>query len=58
MNKSDPMNFYWYGKHITELSREELLELVAHLVAEKGQLKTDRDRWMQAGDAAKYLLNK
>lgn len=56
--KKIPMVFYWYGKPCSELSREELLEVIEHLASESGQLRADRDRWMEAGDPAKYLLGK
>jgi hypothetical protein len=51
------MVFFWMGKSVDELTREELIEVIEHLSSERDSLRTDRNRWMKAGDAAKYLLN-
>jgi hypothetical protein len=39
-----------------ELTREELLEVVEWCGREIKSLRGDRDRWMQSGDALKYLM--
>jgi len=47
----------WMGRRIEELDKAELLEAVNYCLAEIEALRADRDRWREAGDAAKYLLN-
>ena len=46
----------WCGRPVTELSREELLEVIEYCGAEIQKLTTDRNRWMQSGDPLKYLM--
>lgn len=48
---------YWMGTPITELSKEDLLEVVEYCGKEILRLRQDRDRWRESGDAAKYLMN-
>ena len=46
----------WMGRPMDELTREELLEVVEWCGREIERLRGDRDRWMQSGDALKYLM--
>jgi hypothetical protein len=46
----------WMGRPMDELTREELLEVVEWCGREIKSLRGDRDRWMQSGDALKYLM--
>jgi hypothetical protein len=46
----------WCGRPVTELSREELLEVIEYCGAEIQNLTADRNRWMQSGDPVKYLM--
>ena len=46
----------WMGRSMDELTREELLEVVEWCGREIERLRGDRDRWMQSGDALKYLM--
>jgi hypothetical protein len=46
----------WMGRPMDELTREELLEVVEWCWREIESLRGDRDRWMQSGDALKYLM--
>jgi len=46
----------WMGRPMDELTREELLEVVEWCGREIEHLRGDRDRWMQSGDALKYLM--
>jgi hypothetical protein len=48
---------YWMGKPVTELDREELLKVVEHCGNEIFRIQKDRDRWMRAGDAGKYMMD-
>lgn len=47
---------FWMGKPITELSKEELIEVIDYCMKEISRLRKDRDRWMEAGDAIKYIM--
>lgn len=47
----------WMGQRIEELDKAELLEVVNYCAAKIEALRADRDRWREAGDAAKYLMN-
>jgi hypothetical protein len=46
----------WCGRPVTELSREELLEVIEYCGTEIQRLTDDRNRWRQSGDALKYLM--
>jgi hypothetical protein len=39
MSKEQEVRSTWYGKPITELTREQLLEVIRHLEVENDQLK-------------------
>lgn len=45
----------WKGRPITELTREELLEVVDLCGREIISLRQDRDRWRESSDPLKYL---
>ena len=47
----------WMGQPVTDLSREELLEVVEWCGGEIQRLQGDRDKWMRSGDALKYLMD-
>lgn len=49
---------FWMGRPVTELTKEELLEVVEYCGKEIVRLQEDRDRWRDAGDAAKYLMQR
>lgn len=51
-----PTGFYC-GTPVAELTREELLSVVGYFEREIQSLTRDRDRWCEAGDPAKYLLD-
>lgn len=53
-----PMLMYWCGKPVDELDRNELLTVISHLGAELERMRTERNRWMSAGDPLKYLMQK
>jgi hypothetical protein len=46
----------WMGRPMDELTREELLDVIAYCGCEIQSLRGDRDRWRQSGDAIKYLM--
>lgn len=46
----------WMGRQMTELTRDELLEVIDYCGKEIQQLREDRDRWMRAADPVKYLM--
>ena len=48
----------WKGVPITELSREELIEVIEYCGKEIIELRRDRDAWLKCGDVAEYLRNK
>ncbi len=48
----------WKGRDFNELSREELLDVIEYLGKELKEVREDRDRWFEAGDVVKYLMNK
>jgi hypothetical protein len=52
-----PKVVVWMGRRIDELDKNELLEVVNYCAAEIEAIRADRDRWREAGDAAKYLMN-
>ncbi len=45
----------YMGKLIEECSHEELIECINYCAKENRELREDRDKWMKAGDAIKYL---
>ena len=47
---------YWMDRPMADLSREELLEVVAELYEHVEGLRADRDRWRSAGDPLAYML--
>lgn len=57
-NSNKPVNdcHMWKGRPMTELSRDELLEVIDWCAEEMQGLRKDRDRWFQAGDPLKYLM--
>jgi hypothetical protein len=56
MNENTTQMSTWYGRHVQDLSREELLQVVEYCGAEIQKLTTDRNRWKQSGDPVKYLM--
>jgi hypothetical protein len=46
----------WYGRPITELDKDELIEVINHLGNELNDVNQDRSRWMNAADPVKYLM--
>jgi hypothetical protein len=48
----------WQGRPVTELEKEELLEVIDFLVSETEKYREDRDRWRDSGDVAAYLKAK
>lgn len=46
----------WMGRPMTDLSRDELLEVVEWCGREMQSMRADRDRWRESGDAIKYLM--
>ncbi len=51
-----PQVTYWMGRSVEELTREQLLQAVSHLVLEVEQLRASRDAWRRAGDPLKHLM--
>ena len=49
---------HWKGKPVTELTREELLEVVEWCSRDILRREEELQRWMAACDPAKYLMNK
>lgn len=47
----------WYGRLITELNRDELLEVIEYCGKEIISLKEDRNKWREAGNSFLYLKN-
>ena len=45
----------WKGQQIEELTREELLEVVAYIGEELADVYKDRRKWQAAADPLKYL---
>ena len=48
---------YWMGTPISQLSKEELLEVIEELGKEIINLRNDRNAWMDVGDSIKYMFN-
>jgi hypothetical protein len=48
----------WKGIPISQLSREELIEMIEYCGKEIMMLREDRSRWMRVGDPVRYLMNK
>ena len=46
----------WLGRPMTELTRDELLEVVEWCVNEIESLRKDRSRWKDSADVVKYLM--
>lgn len=46
----------WRGKPITELSKEELLEVVEYCGEEIARLTRERDGWHRAANPIKHLM--
>ena len=49
---------YWMGRPITELSRDELLEVIEHCGREIVHLRKEAVEWRDAADPIKYLKNR
>lgn len=47
----------WYGTKIDELSKDELIDALNWCAGEIELLRSDRDRWIRAGDPVKYLMD-
>ena len=48
----------WKGKPLSELSRDELIEVINYCGVEIEELRKDRDAWFMAADVKKYLMEK
>ena len=46
---------HWLGRPVTELNKEELLDVINHLANKVQSVEKDRKRWQNAADAIKYL---
>lgn len=56
--KSENEHFVWCGVPAEDLSADQLRDVIQFLSTENRELRQDRDRWRECGDAAKYLMLK
>ena len=49
---------YWYGKPLSDLTKEELIQALEQVGAELVAQRADKARWMRAADPLKYLMEK
>ena len=54
----EPRVSLWMDRPLTDLTKEELIDVVEQLGRELVAQREDKARWMRAGDAAKYLMDK
>lgn len=46
----------WFGRPVSELTREELLEVIDWCGREILRLRADNQRWLKSGSALGYLM--
>lgn len=49
-------SFTVFGTPVENLSREELIEALRLVALELQNVRTERNRWKEAGDPLKYLM--